>query len=64
MIIHFILWFGFIIFLNVYLVLREMGVEQREKERERIPSRLHAVSAEPNVGLYPRSREIKSQMLN
>ena len=24
---------------------------QREREKERIPSRLHVVSAEPNVGL-------------
>ena len=28
-----------------------MGEGQREKERERTPSRLHAVRAEPNVGL-------------
>ena len=32
----------------------------RSKERggERIPKRLHAVSAEPNVGLGPTNREI------
>ena len=35
-----------------------MGKGQREKERERIPSRLHAVSAEPDTGLEPTSREI------
>ena len=28
-----------------------MGEEQREKERERIPSRLHAGSTEPSSGL-------------
>ena len=27
------------------------GERERERERERIPSRLHAVSAEPDVGL-------------
>ena len=30
----------------------------REGERERIPSRLHAVSTEPDVGLKPLNREI------
>ena len=37
-------------------ILRETAQEgegQREKEGERIPSRLHAVSAEPDVGLEP-----------
>ena len=34
------------------------GEGQRERGRERIPSRLHAVSAEPNVGLEPMNREI------
>ena len=34
------------------------GEKERERERERIPSRLHAVSAEPNVGLAPMNCEI------
>ena len=47
-------------FLNVYLFIlrkreekereREQG-RDREKERERIPTSLHAVSAEPDMGL-------------
>ena len=47
-----------------------MGKGQRERVRERIPSRLHAVSTEPNAGLHPTNREImtgakiKSWMLN
>ena len=42
----------------------------RETERQRIPSRLHTVSAEPNLGLEPTNfeivtqAEIESQMLN
>ena len=32
--------------------------EQRERERERIPSRLHTVSTEPNAGLELTNREI------
>ena len=31
---------------------------KRERERERIPSRIHAVSTEPDVGLYPTKHEI------
>ena len=31
---------------------------ERERERERIPSRLHALGAEPDAGLDPRNREI------
>ena len=31
---------------------------ERERERERIPSRLHAVSEEPDLGLDLRSHEI------
>ena len=34
------------------------GRAEREGERGRIPSRLHAVSAEPNAGLYPTDSEI------
>ena len=30
---------------------------ERQRERERIPRRLHAVSAEPNVGLEPMNCE-------
>ena len=40
-------------FLFVYLVLRERASKQewgRERERERIPSRLCTVSAEPDLG--------------
>ena len=37
---------------------REMGEGQREREKERIPSRLRAVSAEPNAGLEPVNCEI------
>ena len=45
---------GFVLF--IYLRETETargGEEQREKQRERIPSRLHTVSAEPDVGLEP-----------
>ena len=35
----------------------EVG-EQRERERKRISSRLHVVSAEPNAGLELTNREI------
>ena len=31
----------------------QVGEGQRERARERIPSRLHVVSAEPDVGLDP-----------
>ena len=47
-----------------------MGEGQRERGRKRIPSRLHAVRAEPHAGLEPTNREImtgaetKSWMLN
>ena len=34
------------------------GVGQREKERERIPSRLCAISAEPDAGLELTNREV------
>ena len=34
------------------------GEAERERGRERIPSRLHAVSTELNVGLELRNREI------
>ena len=35
-----------------------MQVGEEQRERERIPSRLHAVSTEPVVGLDPTNREI------
>ena len=35
------------------------GAERkRERGRERIPSRLHAVSTEPDLGFAPTNREI------
>ena len=39
---------------------REGGVE-RERGRERISNRLHAVSTEPYVGLDPMNHEIMTQ---
>ena len=35
-----------------------MGEGQRERKRARIPSRLHAVSMEPDVGLELMNHEI------
>ena len=35
-----------------------VGEGQRERGRERIPSRLRTVHAEPDAGLEPRNREI------
>ena len=51
------------IFFNGYLfILRERehasGSRGRERGRERIPSRLHAVSIEPGAGLELINREI------
>ena len=52
----------FFFFLDfIYLFLREREREQgrgRERGRERISSRLHARSADPNVGLEPTNHEI------
>ena len=51
-------------FSKVYLfVLREtetvgVGEGQRERGRERIPSRLHTTSTEPDVGFELTNREI------
>ena len=48
----------------------QVGKGQRERWRERIPSRIRVVSAKPDAGLEPTSREImtcaetKSQKLN
>ena len=50
-----------IIIINIYLFLRErqqVRERQRERGRQRIPSSLHAVSAEPNVGLELTNHEI------
>ena len=54
----------------MFIYLFGGGGAEREEERERIPSRHHAISAEPYVGLEPMYHEImiwaeiKSQMLN
>ena len=50
-------------FFNVYLLLKEREREHeqgrgRERGRERIPSRLHVVNAELDVGLNLTNREI------
>ena len=57
--------FPYHFFLNVYSFLREKGRAhankggaERERGRQRIPSRLHTVSAEPNAGLELKNREI------
>ena len=34
------------------------GGAERERERERVPSRLHAVSTEPDMGLDPTNPKI------
>ena len=46
---------GMILFLSLF-ILREG--RDREGGRERIPSRLHTASTEPNVGLKLTNREI------
>ena len=47
--------------MSVYLFmrkgLRDQRGAEREREKERIPRRLRAVSTEPPVGLEPTSRE-------
>ena len=40
------------------MLFRSVGEGQRERERERIPSRLRTVSAEPDAGLELTNREI------
>ena len=39
-------------------VCTHMQARKRQREGERIPSRLHAVSAEPDVGLHLTNHEI------
>ena len=46
-------------FKNVYFV--RVCKTEKEGERERIPSRLCTVSAEPDVGLNPTNQEIMTQ---
>ena len=58
-----------LIFIFYFLILKNVYLE-RERGRERIPSRLHTVFIEPNMGLKPTNRdlttwaEIKSRTLN
>ena len=66
---HWVVLFCFV--LNFIYLCWERGAEaERERWRERIPSRLRAVSAEPNAGLELTNHEImtcaeiKSQMIN
>ena len=40
-----------------------MGERQRERGRDRIPSRLHNVSTEPNAGLELTNREIMTRAI-
>ena len=40
---------------NTHVQVSVVGGGQREKERERIPSRLHIVTAEPDAGLDPQT---------
>ena len=58
---------GFVFFFLVYsFILREKervsmsGGGQRDIEGERIPSSLHTVSTEPNMGLEPMNPEINT----
>ena len=54
----------------IYFETGRAQVEEEQREKERIPSRLCTVSSEPNAGLDPMDHEnmawaeIKSQMLN
>ena len=60
----------FILFFKFIYLLGRWGEEQRDREREKTPSRLCTVSTEPNVGLELKNceimtrGEIKSQTLN
>ena len=48
----------FFFFLNVYLLILREREREREREVERIPSRLRAVSTDPDAGLELKNREI------
>ena len=55
------IWVRAFIFFNVLFIYFETERENEqgtERGRERIPSRLHAVSKEPDAGLDPLNREI------
>ena len=57
---------SFFFFMFIYLfILKERGSmsggRRREGDRDRISSRLYAVSMEPDVGLQHRNCEIKAQ---
>ena len=47
-----------IFFKDVFILKEKVREEGRSRKRERIPSRFHAVSAEPKAGLHLRNREI------
>ena len=63
-----VMFLFFLCFFNVYLFSFERDREKERPDREegrgresggqRIPSRLHAVRAEPDAGLKPTNREI------
>ena len=65
-------YYFFLIFKNLFIYFERDRVSGggAERGRERIPGRLHTVSAEPNVGLELRNckimteAKIKSQVLN
>ena len=58
------------LFSSLFILRERVGEGQRERERERIPSRLPMVSTEPHLGLdlmnheIMTSAEIKRWMLN
>ena len=56
----FLFWDFLFFFFHVYLFCERerAGAGEGPGEGERIPSRLHAVSAEPDEGLSPTDREI------
>ena len=52
-------YMGILYFLNLRdRACAQVGEGQRKRERERIPSRLHIASTEPNVGLELMKHEI------
>ena len=48
----------FIIYLYLFILRESTSGGGAEKDRERIPSKLHFVSTEPDAGLKPTNREI------